>query len=549
MQLEDLRFPSALDFSVVFNALPGDNVLLLPDLTIVAVSDDYLRATWTTREAIVGRPIFEVFADNPDDPTAEGGRSLRLSLEAVLRDRSPHKTATQKYDIRLPEARGGGLEERFWDRLDIPILGSTGEVVWILHHVADVTELVRRSRALEDETAARVKAEDALRQAQKMEAIGQLTGGIAHDFNNLLTVVGGSLDLLRRDSGDPARVVRLADSALMAVERCETLIKQLLMFARRQILRPETVNLNTLISEFEATIGRVTTETVDLKTRLSPVLYPTRVDPTQFGSAILNLIMNAREAINGPGHIVIETENIEIAATVDRTDEELAPGSYAMVAVSDTGRGIPKELLGRVFDPFVTTKEVGKGSGLGLSQVYGFAKESGGQVKITSEPGVGTTVRLFLPRSTDRRVEDERRVDGVPLGPSRDGETVLVVEDDRPVLDMAVQGLRGLGYRVLIAENAVIALSILKGDDSINILFSDVVMPGGMNGVQLAVEARRLRPELKVLLTSGYTASTLASQHGLNHDLPILEKPYKPQELANRFRSILSVDKVRPLHI
>ena len=405
---------------------------------------------------------------------------------------------------------------------------------------ATSAELARQTQRLEAETVARRAAEDSLRHAQKMEAIGQLTGGIAHDFNNLLTVVGGSLDLIRRDASDPQRTARLADSAMTAIERCEKLIKQLLMFSRRQVMQPETVNPNQLIADFHELVGRSASENIQIETALSPVLYPARIDPGQFQAAILNLVVNAREAIQGRGKIVIETRNVELDTDYARANVGTIPGSYVMIVVRDTGHGIPSDVLQRVFEPFFTTKEIGKGSGLGLSQVYGFAKESGGHVKIESQVGKGTEVTLFIPRSMETSAVTGVPDSLLPLRRTSAAEIVLVVEDDEPVLDMAVESLKELGYGVLVAHDATEALDILRGDRPIDILFSDVVMPGGMNGVQLAVEAARLRPQLKILLTSGYTASALAEQHGLDDRLPLLSKPYRPQELAARFRVIMN---------
>jgi len=534
----DPPHPGAPDFQSLFQAAPGNYLVLDRDFNIVAVSDAYVRATLGDRTEMVGRSVFAGYRDSPSVSAADGIALLRSSLERVLGERRVDVLPTQKYDIPLPEAAGGGFEERYWKATNAPVLGPDREVAWIIHLAEDVTEQVQREQSLEEQRTARANAETALRQAQKMEALGQLTGGIAHDFNNLLTVVGGSIDLIRSNPDDSGRVHRLADSAMTAIERCERLIKQLLMFSRKQVMRPETMNPNRLIADFTTLISRATSEHIELATRLSPLLHPVRLDPAQFESAILNLVVNAREAISGAGRITIETENVELGPNYAGGNSSLAPGSYVLVAVSDTGRGIPAELLGRVFDPFFTTKEIGKGSGLGLSQVYGFVKESGGHVTIYSEIGAGTTVRIYLPRSTDAQAAPEPPDNVLPLRRTRSGETVLVVEDDEPVLKMAVESLKELGYRVLTAQDAAQALAILQGDDSIDILFSDVVMPGGMNGVQLAVETRRLRPRVKVLLTSGYTAAALAAQHGLEANLPLLEKPYRPHELAARFRVI-----------
>jgi len=400
----------------------------------------------------------------------------------------------------------------------------------------------RAIAAVVAETELRKAAEDTLRHAQRMQAIGQMAGGIAHDFNNLLTAVTGNLDMIERNPGDPARIRRLADAALRASARGERLTHQLLMFSRREVLRPETLNLNRLLIEFEGLMRRAAGESVDVQLQLDPGLDPSHVDQVQFESAVLNLVVNARDALPDGGPIVVETRNVVVDEAEAAANPEIKPGAYVMVSVSDKGRGIDTEDLLHVFEPFFTTKDVGKGSGLGLSQVYGFAKESGGHVKIVSERGAGTSVKLYLPRSSERpadRPGEPARSSVVPLRVAEGGESVLVVEDDDEVLVMAVESLEGLGYKVLVAHNGREALEIVKGEEKIDILFSDIVMPGGINGAELAIEARRLRPSIKVLLTSGYSGAALAGQHGLPADLPVLGKPYRRDELAAQLRVVI----------
>jgi signal transduction histidine kinase len=404
---------------------------------------------------------------------------------------------------------------------------------------ARTQELIIANRELQEQTAERIKAEQNLRQVQKMEAIGQLTGGLAHELNNLLTVVMGNLDFIRSEPQDEVRVISRADRARTAVERAALLIKQLLMFARRQIMRPVTVDINRLIAEFDKLPVPGTGDGIKLVTRLQPDLNLSRLDPAQFEAAILNLVMNARDAIDGIGRIVIETRNVELGPDIAFEDPEVAPGSYVMVTVSDTGGGIPADIMPRVFDPFFTTKGVGEGAGLGLSQVYGFIKESRGHVRIDSSVGAGTTVRLYLPRSPDVAVEAEPGSDPAQLPRTSSAVAVLVVEDDEAVLTLVADILREFGYRILTAGEASAALAILNGTEPIDILFSDFAMPGGMNGVELAIEARRLRPGIRVLLTSGYPATLIASQHGLPSNMPLLGKPYLPKDLLDRFRVIL----------
>ncbi|WP_232629964.1 PAS domain-containing hybrid sensor histidine kinase/response regulator [Methylobacterium sp. Leaf118] len=389
--------------------------------------------------------------------------------------------------------------------------------------------------------------EEALRQAQKMEAIGQLTGGVAHDFNNLLTVIVGGLDMMLRRPEQVDRVKRLAEAAMGAARRGEQLTQQLLAFSRRQMLRPQTLNSNRLLLDFKPLAERAAGAAVELAFDLDPALDPIRIDPAQFEAAVLNLIVNARDAMEGrDGHalIAVTSRNVRLG-TADVADKGVPPGPYVVVSVSDTGSGIPPELLGRIFEPFFTTKEVGKGTGLGLSQVYGFTRSAKGFAQIASEVGRGTTVSLYFPRSTDPAGEEAGGgpVSAIPLRRAGDGETVLLVEDDEQVLGMAVESLEELRYRVIVARHAAEALEHLKGVERIDILFSDVVMPGGMNGSQLAAEAQGLRPGIKVLLTSGYVANLDDGQVIGRGELPVLNKPYRRDELARSLRLVLGAEE------
>ena len=385
--------------------------------------------------------------------------------------------------------------------------------------------------------------EEALRQAQKMEAIGQLTGGVAHDFNNLLTVIVGGLDMILRRPGEPDRVRRLAEAAMGAARRGEQLTQQLLAFSRRQMLRPQTLNPNRLLLDFRSLAERAAAGAAELVFDLDPAIDPVRIDPAQFEAAVLNLIVNARDATEGaaaPARIAVRSRNLHLG-TAAVADKGVAPGPYVVVSVSDTGTGIAPEALPRVFEPFFTTKDVGKGTGLGLSQVYGFTRSAKGFVAIESELGAGTTISLYLPRSTDPAAEEAGTGTGsaIPLRRASEGETVLLVEDDEQVLGMAVESLEELRYRVIVARNAAEALDRLASVERIDIVFSDVVMPGGMNGSQLAAEAQRLRPGIKVLLTSGYVADLDEGQVIGHGDLPVLSKPYRRDELARSLRLVL----------
>ncbi|MBX9932669.1 MAG: PAS domain-containing protein [Methylobacterium sp.] len=400
----------------------------------------------------------------------------------------------------------------------------------------------RIAGVLMDRTDQRI-TEDALRQAQKMEAIGQLTGGVAHDFNNLLTVIVGGLDMIIRRPEQYERVTRLAEAAMTAARRGEQLTQQLLAFSRRQMLRPQTLNPNRLLLDFKPLAERAAGGAVELAFDLDPAVDPIRIDPAQFEAAVLNLIVNARDAMEtgvAMPRIAVSSRNVRLG-TAAVADKGVHPGSYVLVSVTDTGDGIPPDMLQRVFEPFFTTKEVGKGTGLGLSQVYGFTRSAKGFVAIDSETGRGTSVNLYFPRSSDPAGEEmgTGSVSNLPLRRAGEGETILLVEDDEQVLGMAVESLEELRYKVIVARNAAEALDHLKGVERVDILFSDVVMPGGMNGSQLAIEAARMRPGLKILLTSGYVANLDEGQVIGDGELPVLNKPYRRDELARSLRLVL----------
>jgi signal transduction histidine kinase len=399
--------------------------------------------------------------------------------------------------------------------------------------LADAFDMAEKRHA--ELTASR----EQLARAQRNEAIGQLTGGVAHDFNNLLTVVTGSLDMMARDPENSARVARLARAGLEAAKRGERLTHQLLTFARRQVSRPETVNANKLLADFESLLQRAAGDDFRIVMKLDPELVPVRVDIAQFEAAVLNLVANARDAMPNGGDIVVETSNTALD-TRAAAALEIEPGDYVVVAVSDRGIGMSAEVTARAFDPFFTTKDVGRGTGMGLSQVFGAVRNVGGQARIYSEPGIGTTVKLYLPKATGQARPTMSEVTMLPVREARGGEVVLVVEDDPGVLQLAVEGLSDLGYAVLTATHAAEALDIVRGGHRIDVLFSDVIMPGGMNGAQLAVEARRIRPALKVLLTSGYTASALTLQHGMPENLELLGKPYRREDLADKLRLVMN---------
>jgi CheY-like chemotaxis protein len=370
-----------------------------------------------------------------------------------------------------------------------------------------------------------------------MEAVGQLTGGVAHDFNNLLTIIVNNLDLLTRNARD-ARDLRLIESAQRAAERGAKLTQQLLAFSRRQPLQPALYDPNTLIEGFEAILRRACGELVKLRLSLSPRVRSISVDGPQFEAALLNLIVNARDAMPEGGAVKITTANV-ILGEKDPASSDLEPGRYVSIVVEDTGSGMPPEILDRVFEPFFTTKEVGKGTGLGLSQVYGFVNQSGGHIRVDSSLGQGTKITMLLP-AQDNGEDPVEEDEGETVRPARDSAgTVLIVEDEPAVLEVASEIFDSLGYDVLTATDARQAVVVLEGNPSIDVLFSDVIMPNGMNGVELSRKAREMRPNLKILLASGYPMSALPSE-GLGAGVSFISKPYRWTELAEKLRVLRS---------
>ena len=383
----------------------------------------------------------------------------------------------------------------------------------------------------------RRQAEAKLHQAQKMETVGKLTGGVAHDFNNLLQVVSGNLQLLSKDVAGINRAEQRVANAMAGVSRGSKLAAQLLAFGRRQALEPKVVNVTRFVRGMDDMLRRAIGEAVEIETIVGGGLWNTFIDPGQVENALLNLAINARDAMEGQGRLTIELGNAHLDDEYARTHDEVTPGQYVMLAVSDTGSGMTPEVLDKVFEPFFSTKSEGKGSGLGLSMVYGFVKQSGGHVKIYSEVGEGTTVRLYLPRAMESE-DVEVRVDTGPIVGGT--ETVLVVEDDEEVRAIVVEMLTDLGYRVLKAPDAAAALIVIESGVPVDILFTDVVMPGTLKSPELARKAKQRLPNLAVLFTSGYTENSIVHGGKLDAGVELLSKPYTREALARRFRHVLA---------
>jgi signal transduction histidine kinase len=408
--------------------------------------------------------------------------------------------------------------------------------------------LASTNESLREQIAEREKVEATLRQTQKIEAVGHLTGGVAHDFNNILQVVVGGLDMLQRravkwELSDKVRhdLGRYLGDIMAAAQRGAGLTKQLLAFARRQPLEPKDTDLNKLVQGMSELLRRSLGEQIAIETVLAGGLWRTQCDANQLENALLNLAVNARDAMPEGGRLTIETANAHLDEAYVRHHQDVEPGQYVLIAITDTGAGMPAEIMAQAFEPFFTTKEIGRGTGLGLSQVYGFLKQSGGHVALYSEIGLGTTVKLYLPRSLKARETD------APLAPpveaAADGpriETVLVVEDDESVLSLSVATLADLGYGVIQARDGHEALRQLEAHPSIDLLFTDVGLPNGLNGRQLADKARLSRPGLKVLFTSGYTRNAIVHGGRLDDGVALISKPFTADALGEKIRQVLA---------
>ena len=431
-------------------------------------------------------------------------------------------------------------------------LGASGLAILLIAAFAirdsyrRLREATRAREAMEEanalllaESAERQAAEGKVRQMQKMESIGQLTGGIAHDFNNMLAIVIGSLDLAqRRFDTHPDKARQSIDNASEGARRAAQLTARLLAFSRQTALEPRAVDVNRLVGGMSELLRRTIGEQVAVETVLAGGLWPAHVDAGQLENAILNLAVNARDAMPDGGKLTIETNNTHLDDHYAAQHDDVEAGQYVVIGVTDTGTGMPRHVVERAFDPFYTTKSVGKGTGLGLSQVFGFVKQSGGHVKIYSEPDQGTTVKLYLPRHFGGAGEADVASAAQPAPRARDEEIVLVVEDEERVRQMSVDALRSLGYRVVQAGDAAQALAVLQTQPRIDLLFTDIVMPG-MNGRELADVACGQRPALKVLFTTGYTRNAVVHNGVLDPGVAFLSKPFTIDQLARKVWQVL----------
>jgi PAS domain S-box-containing protein len=501
-------------FQSIFQSLPDPIVICDAAGAVRLVNPSFTRVFGLTEPEVLGEGLGGLFQ------RAEDAERL------LAADAAPPAARAKPYTVQFRRKSGEAFPATI---VQAAIVGSSGSQLGRLVLIHDVT-VERQQEAL-------------LQQAQRMEAVGQLTGGVAHDFNNLLTVILGNLELLEPRLADDLSQ-SLAGEAREAAEMGARLTDRLLTFARRQRLETQSINLNEFVLSLTELLRRTIGTPIDLSTALAPDLWSTVVDPGQVESAVVNLVINARDAMPNGGRLVIETFNATLDAGDIAAIPGMAAGDYVVLSVADTGHGMPPEVRARAFEPFFTTKPAGKGSGLGLATIYGFARQSGGNVTIYSELGQGTTVNLYLPRA-GRSPEEETATPAMPEAHAGLGETLLVVEDDDRVRRLTARRLTELGYRVLEARHGAEAFAVLSETPGVEIVFSDLVIPGAMSGFDLARQVRDHYPGARVILTSGYSAGLMDQADIAQLDLKVLRKPYRQSELARAFRAALA-DRSRP---
>ncbi len=462
---------------------------------------------------------------------------LEYSYEELLRTPAssilPGDRPEMRRFIEQVQRRGSAVTEELFctskshKRIDASVSASLLDVDGsrlVLAQVRDISE--------------RKQTERALQRAQKMEAIGQLTGGIAHDFNNILGIIMGNLSLLERQLEGDAKIQKRIDTINHSAQRAVDLTRKLLGFSRKESSSHTLCNLNSLVGGMDNLIKRSLTPQVEIELNLDPNLWLTEIDAGDCEDALLNLVLNARDALKGSGQLSIETCNCTLDEAYCAINPGARPGDYVQLSVSDNGEGMPAELQERIFEPFFTTKEQGKGTGLGMAMVFGFVKRSGGYIKVYSEPGIGTTVRLYLPRASGHGSNSDHNRDEKNHMPGG-VETILIVDDEIELLELVKETLQELGYTIYTAKNALKAMEVLDQHPEIDLLFSDVVMPGGVNGYQLAEHASAQYRNLKVVLTSGYTDMAIARNGQARFNANLLTKPYTLSALARRLRDVL----------
>ena len=539
--------PTTPDFRALFESAPGLYLVLSPELRILAVSDAYLAATMTERESILGRHLFEVFPDNPNDPNASGVSNLGASLNRVLQNRLQDAMVIQKYDIQRPESDGGGFEERFWSPVNSPVLGKEGKVEYIIHRVEDVTEFVRVKRLEKEEKrqAAELRARVEHMEAevfsrrrqldeanrQRLEAIGRLAGGVAHDFNNLLNIVSVCAEMLEDQVDHNPRSLQYLDNIGHAVQRGSQLTRQLLAFSRQQVIKPRVLDLNERLRDVGKMLEPLMGDDIEIVIASKPDCAQIEADPGQVDQIVVNLAVNARDAMPRGGRFILETGLVDFDENFAASNPPVKAGKYVVLAVSDNGTGMDEATRTRVFEPFFTTKEMGKGSGLGLATVYGIVKQSNGHIWVYSEPGRGTTFKIYLPCADQKAgLAENSELKKSVLKPAR-LQKILLVEDDETLLGLTRGMLEDHGHKVVVASGSREALQLEHSKmQEIDVLLTDVVMRG-LSGPELASKLLATHPRLRVVYMSGYTGELIARDELMSSGFLFVEKPFTRSDL------------------
>jgi signal transduction histidine kinase len=500
----------------VYAVVPVGLCLLDTEMRYIYINDRLAQIYDRTVEDHVGRTPREVLPSMADH--------IEPCFLYVIENEQPLENV-EITETDVPQ----GEEPRSWVCSYHPARDGSGAIVGVVIATLDITSL----KEAEQE---KLELNAKLHATQKAEALGRLTGGVAHDFNNMLGVILGSLEFVKEKTADRPDVAQILQRIELAAEHSSGLVTQLLAFARQQPMSPRNTDIGEHVQQLLPLLERSIGENIEIRALTPPDLWSARVDPSLLGSAILNLVINARDAMPHGGKITIEVANAVLDENYTFSESEVVPGDYIAISVSDTGTGMPPDIIERAFEPFFTTKGSGKGSGLGLSMVFGFVKQSNGHAKIYSEMGHGSVVKLYLPRAD---APDEKAPRAAPEPVARGNEKILVLEDDVLVRETAIRQLSALGYTVIEASDGADALRILDNTPDIDLLFTDVVMPGGLTGPDVAKMARTRRPTLKILFVSGYTDNAMADQGWLDSEMLLLQKPYRRADLAAKVRKAL----------
>lgn len=529
---------SSLDFRALFESAPGAYLVLFPDLSIAGASDAYLAATMTTRAAIVGRPLFEVFPDNPDEQGATGRSNLQASLQRVLDSKEADSMPVQKYDIQNPHGR---FELRYWIPLNTPVLGFDNEIRYIIHSVEDVTDFVLlkqeriQLRHATEDLKSRIDQTEKIRLSQRMQAMGQLAGGAAHDFNNMLAVILMSCDVvLEREL--PREAQRGVVQIRSAAERAAKLTRQLLAFSRKQIIEPAVLDINTIIRDLEPILRRLINYSIELDFRLADKLGHVFADATQIEQILINLLVNARDAMPSGGRIFVESRNEDLDHLSSRGDPPAEPGRFVLLSVRDTGIGMDSITRARIFEPFFTTKQPGKGTGLGLATVYGIVSQIGGTIWVHSELHRGTLIKVYLPLVEEGALLTDAEK---PASPVTKTGTILVVEDEADLRALICATLASHGFTVHSASNGAEGLTLIEhGPVKFDLVISDVMMPV-MTGLAMRRELRMRGVSVKILFLSGYSEESLFESEKNGNGSDFLAKPFNASVLLSRIQAML----------